>query len=47
MNNHRITTTLAVAAAALAAAAPASYGGPSLSAAVHLEAHATAVTSAA
>jgi hypothetical protein len=47
MNNHRITTTLAVAAAALAAAAPASYGGPSLSAAVHLEAHANADTSAA
>ena len=47
MINHRITTTIAVAAAALAAAAPASYGGPSLSAAVHLEAHANADTSAA
>jgi hypothetical protein len=47
MLNHRITTTAAVAAAALAVAAPASFGGPSLSAAVHLEAHANVDTSAA
>ena len=47
MNNHRITATIAVVAAALTAAAPASYGAPSLTAAVHLEAHANANAAAA
>ena len=48
MFKHRITSTVAVAFAAVAAAAPTSQAGqPSLSAAVHLEAHANADTSAA
>jgi hypothetical protein len=48
MSNHRIITTLAVAAAVVATGVPASYGGQStLAAAVHLEAHANADTTAA
>jgi len=48
MTNHRIITTLAVAAAAVASGVPASYGDQSpLSAALHLEAHANAHTDAA
>jgi hypothetical protein len=48
MSNHRIITTLAVAAAAVATGVPASYGDQSsLKSAVHLEAHANADTTAA
>jgi hypothetical protein len=47
MSNHRITTTMAVLATAVVAGAPSAYGGSSLKAAVHLEAHANADTGAA
>jgi hypothetical protein len=48
MTNHRIITTLAVAAAAASIGVQASYGDQApLSAAVHLEAHANADTAAA
>ena len=47
MSKHRITSILAASVATLAAAGPAHGAQPSLSAAVHLEAHANADTSAA